>query len=380
MKRLLIDVNPAVGYFLNGHVSGIGRTTLELVQALSKLEELPFEVTLFSHNFKGIGAKNLDVPFCKKHLYLRNNPTWNKIISKFPIREWFTGYDLQHITHNFEYVRHPEKCIVTLHDALFMKLQEQAFGHDKMKTIVPPFIRQCKHVVTCSESSKKDIVETMGVDSEKISVIYWGINHQRFRVFGDKADVARKLQEKFQLLSPYILSVSCNAERKRTDRLVRAYIEYGKTNVPQNDLVLVWGNPPQDLLNDIAKSRCRDKIHILKNVSDDDLALLYNGAKVFVFPSVYEGFGLPIIEAMACGTPVVTCKNSSLSEIAQDAAIYLEEPVEQSLVATLVKIEADQFPWDELVAKGLQRAKQFNWQNTARETASVYARCLGISV
>ena len=375
MKKLLIDVNPIVPYFISGNVSGIGRTTLELVEALAKVDDLPFEITLFSHNFKGIGAKNMDVPFRKKHLYLRNRENWNKLIAKFPIREWFTGYDLQHITHNFEYVRHPEKCIVTLHDALFMKLQEKAFGHDKMKVIVPPFIQRCKHVITCSESSKRDIVETIGINPEKVSVIYWGINHNVFKPLENKVYIARKLQEKYNLQSPYILSVSCNAERKRTDKLVRAYIEYGESNVPQNDLVLVWRNPPQDLLEDIAKSKYCDNIHILKNVSDNDLALLYNGAKVFVFPSVYEGFGLPLIEAIACGTPVVTCKNSSLDEIAQDAAIYLDEPVVQSLVKILSTIDANQFPWEGLIEKGLQRAQQFNWQNTAKETIKIYNSC-----
>ena len=165
-------------------------------------------------------------------------------MARFPIKECLTGYDIMHIPHNFEYVYSPEKCVVTLHDALFMKVQEEAFEHEKMKQIVPPFMRQCKHIITCSESSRRDIVETMGIEPEKITVIYWGIKHDLFFPQKDKLNIRDKLQSKFELSSPYFLSVSCNAERKRTNVLVRSYIALSREQTLSHDLVLVWGNPP----------------------------------------------------------------------------------------------------------------------------------------
>lgn len=376
MKRLLIDVDSIVPYYVCGKVNGIGRTTLELIQALSKIENLPFEIVLYSQNMKGIGGRNTGLPFKSKHLYLPHRANIDKLLARFPVREWLTGYDLMHIPHNFEYVHRPDKCVVTLHDALFMKIQESAFEHEKMKQLVPPFMHQCRHIITCSEASKRDIIETMGIAPEKITVIYWGVKHDIFYPQDDKLAVKECIKTRFELSAPYFLSVSCNAERKRTDVLVRSYLTLSKRRQLQHDLVLVWGNPPQTLMDEIQHSSVSQRIHFLKNISDDDLALLYNGAKALFFPSSYEGFGLPILEAMACGTPVVTSNNSSLGEIAADAAIYLSEPVYESLIDVMERLEEDVIDIDSLIKKGLQRVLQFTWGKTANETVQVYSNIL----
>lgn len=376
MKKLLIDVDSIVPYYVFGKVSGIGRTTLELIQALAKIKNLPFEIELYSQNMKGIGGRNTGLPFKSKHLYLPHRENIDKLLARFPIREWLTGYDLMHIPHNFEYVYRPDKCVVTLHDALFMRIQETAFEHTKMKRLVPPFMHQCRHIITCSEASKRDIVDTMGIAPEKISVIYWGVKHDIFYPQNDKTVVRQRIKTKFELSAPYFLSVSCNAERKRTDVLVRSYLALSKRQQIQHDLVLVWGNPPQSLLDKIQQSEVSRRIHFLKNISDTDLALLYNGAKALFFPSSYEGFGLPILEAMACGTPVVTSHNSSLGEVASDAAVYLSEPVFESLIDVMKQLEKGVIDVDPLIKKGLNRASEFTWVKTANETVRVYSNCL----
>ena len=104
MKKILIDINSIVPYFACGKINGIGRTTKELVESLSRIEDLPFEITLYSQNMKGIGGRNLDTKFKSYHLYYPNREKWNKALSFFPVREWMTRYDLMHIPHNFEYV------------------------------------------------------------------------------------------------------------------------------------------------------------------------------------------------------------------------------------------------------------------------------------
>lgn len=376
MKRLLIDINSIVPYYVTGKVNGIGRTTLELIQALAGIKNLPFEVVLYSQNMKGIGGRNTGLLFKTKHLYLPHREKIDKLLARFPIKECLTGYDIMHIPHNFEYVYSPEKCVVTLHDALFMKVQEEAFGHEKMKQIVPPFMRQCKHIITCSESSRRDIVETMGIEPEKITVIYWGIKHDLFFPQKDKLNIRDKLQSKFELSSPYFLSVSCNAERKRTDVLVRSYIALSREQTLSHDLVLVWGNPPLNLLKEVKNSSVATRIHFLKNISDGDLALLYNGAEAMFFPSSYEGFGLPLLEAMACGVPVITCHNSSLDEIAGNAAIYLTEPLFDSLIDVMGRLDQNTIDTEPFVENGIKRAAQFSWEKTAKETIGVYLDAL----
>lgn len=371
-KRLLIDVNSIVPYYISGKVSGIGRTTLELIQALNKEEYLPFEITLYSQNMKGIGGRNTELSFPNKHLYMPHREKYDKMIARFPIKEWFTGYNLMHIPHNFEYVHQPQKCIVTLHDALFMKMQEKAFEHEKMKEIVPLLMHKCKHIITCSEASKKDIVETMRIEPDKISVIYWGVKHDTFHQIKDKGT----FQEKYNINRPYFFSVSCNAERKRTDILVKSYMAFHNKQV-KHDLVLIWSNPPQDLLKEIEERGLSDRIHFISNVPDRELALLYNEATALLFPSAYEGFGLPILEAMACGTLTLTCRNSSLEEVGGEAAIYLDErDLERSMTYFMRKLENGEVDAKSYRERCIAQAGKFSWEKTAQQYIQLYQRLL----
>ena len=377
-KRLLVDINSVVPYLVSGRMSGIGRTTMELLHALSHFDNLPFEVILYSQNIKGISGQGLNLPFRSFHLYMRHNANWNNMIAKLPIREWLTGYDLMHIPHNFDYVYNTERCLVTIHDALFMKPEKPTDEQRQMQKLVPPFAQRCKHIITCSESSKRDIIETMNIPSDKISVIYWGINHDILKPISNKAEVRSRLEKRFQISRPYFFTLSCNAKRKRADVLVRSFVAYCEENPCPYDLVLVWDNPPADLINEVKRSTVSNNIHFFKSVTDEELTLLYNGATALFFPSQYEGFGLPIIEAMACGTPVVTCHNSSLGEIAGDAAIYLDEPVTESIPRVIGGFIKGVFPLDEFIDKGLKRASEFTWEKCAEQTIEVYKRCLGI--
>ena len=376
MKKLLIDVNSIVPYYVSGKVTGIGRTTLELIQALAKMEDLPFEIILYSQNMKGIGGRNTDLSFKNKHLYIPHREKYDKLVGKFPIKECFTNYDIMHIPNNFEYVYRPEKCIVTLHDALFMHIQEKAFAHEKMKVIVPPFIRKCKRVITCSEYSKKDIVETMQVDPQKVSVIYWGVKHDVF--FPIPVSMERLKNELSLPLkgSGYFLSVSCSAERKRTNVLVDSYLEYSEQRNVLNDLVLLWNNPPQELKKKVEERGLMNRVHFLTNVSDEDLALLYNGATALFFPSAYEGFGLPVLESMACGTLPVICGNSSLSEVGGDAAIYLEERRLKESMRDVMKQLEDVEMLDNYRQKCIDQADKFSWDETAKQYIRLYKQML----
>ncbi|MCQ2094816.1 MAG: glycosyltransferase family 4 protein [Bacteroidaceae bacterium] len=376
MKRLVIDVNSVVPEFVCGKVSGIGRTTKELLETISGMTEtLPFEVMLYSQNMKGGGARNLNTRFLTKHLYMPHRPMYDRIVQRLHLKELLTGYDLIHIPHNIDLINYPERCILTIHDAMFMRISDSTSGTDNLKTELPPIARKCKHIFTCSESSKRDIVDTMGVAPKNVSVVYWGINHDMFRVLPNKEQIQTDLAEKYNINAPYYFSVSCNSGRKRIDKLVHAYIETFRKQSLEHDLVLAWRNAPQYVLDEVnAAHDVNGHIHILSDVNDVDLAKLYNCAKVTFFPSMYEGFGLPIIESMACGTPVVTCHNSCLDEIAGDAGIYLDEPIEDNFEQMLRSLEDADL--SEYISKGLERAKMFTWENAAKKYVKVYSKLL----
>ena len=269
------------------------------------------------------------------------------------------------------------RSIVTLHDALFMHINENAFDHLGMRKRVPSLMQKCRGIITCSESSKKDIVETMGIDSDKIDVIYWGIDHETFNFQKDKDIVKKRLSEQFNIHKPFFLSVSCNAERKNSHLLVEAYLRLLE-NDPLNDLVLVWSDPPVFVKKMVDKSDINNRIHYLAGVSDTDLALLYNGATSFIYPSSYEGFGLPVLEAMACGTPLVTCRNSSLPEVGGEAVLYMDKPCSENIFNFLEGFENSGFNSSQLSGDGILQASKFTWDKTALEYLRLYKRYLSI--
>lgn len=370
MKRLLLDVDSIVSYYVSGRLGGIGRTTLDLIQALAKIENLPFEIILYSQNMKGIGGRNTGLPFKCRHLYLPHRVIVDKLLARFPIREWLTGYDLMHIPHNFEYVHCPERCVVTIHDAMFFSYPEPFLNHDFARENYPKFAKRAKAIITCSENSKREIVEYMQIPPEKISVCYWGINHQ---LFFPRA----KAQNKYTREKPYFLSVSCNIGRKNTISVLKAYEILLKQD-PQNDLVLVWRDLSLEIKEKYSSSQFKGRIHFVSNISDEELASLYSSATAMFFPSKYEGFGLPIAEAMASGTPVVTCRNSSLEEVGGDAAIYVSPEDIDAMAGWMAKFENRDLDIESIREKGLAQAAKFTWDTCAHKTIDVYKKCLDL--
>lgn len=369
MPRLLIDVNSIVNGLVTGKISGIGRTTLELVKALEQVEDLPFEVALYSQNMKGIGASYFSDKFKRFHFPIPKRNFFNRVLSQFPIVESFTGADLIHIPHNYDLVNNPEIIVLTLHDALFMKLEEKQFAHSEMRLNVPKLARKAKGIITCSESSKKDIVETMGIDESKIKVIPWGYNKDIFKVNDDTSFCKSHLVENFKISSPFFFSISCNAERKNSDKLVLAYLEYLEKN-PENDLVLVWPDVPLLLKNKVNSSSNGHRIHFLDYISDDDLAIFLNSSTALFFISSYEGFGLPILEALACSCPVATLNNSSLAEVGGDAVLYLKDINSHSLIKGFDFFEQNKNFKNQNREEALNQASKFDWGNYAKEYIS----------
>ncbi len=376
MKRLCIDINSVLPLASRGYLTGVGRTTYELLLEFEKMKaEIPFEIVLFSQNTKGITSETLGFSFESKHLNLPYRPQLNKYLSYVNFRERFVNADMWHIPHNSDYVGKLPKTIFTLHDMLMYtcldEFPEKAYA-EAFRT-VPKNMRESKAIITCSHSTKNDIVKYMDIDPAKIHVIHWGINHNLFRIFPDKGILKEEISRTFRINNPYFFSVSCGKGRKNTVNLLLAYQELLRSN-PENDLVIIWDHFGDDIQNILDSSGGR--IHALSGISNEILVKLYNGASLVYYPSKYEGFGLPVLESMACGTPVVTGRNSSLTEVGGEFAIYLESEDIRSIYQTMVCFENGGYDISSIKEGGFRWSEQFRWNNCAKETIKVYQQYL----
>jgi len=368
MKKVVFD---ATTILPGRKLDGIGRTTRGLLDAFSKME-LPFELVLFTQKLRGKRLQDYSYKKCNLPL-----PKWQTVSffeEKFPIKELYCKGDLYHIPHNFAPMYDYSKVVLTIHDAMFFSYPENFKDSETLRTKLPKIANKCKAIITISEASKKDIIKYLNVDEDKIHVIPWGIDLDFFIPSNNLEDTKNFLKEKFNIKRPYFLSVSCNHKRKNTLYLVE---EYNKLTNPKHDLVLVWKNIPTYIKQKIISSKNSDKIHILEYVDDIELRELYRNAEVMVFPSWYEGFGLPILEAMACGTVVVTTPFSALPEVGGNAAIYINPKEPKSLLNVLERFENNKINKKLYIKKGLEHVKKFTWENTALKTIEVYKQCLG---
>lgn len=368
-KRVLIDANPAVPYLSYGKNSGIGRTCMELISELDSMRQLlPFDVCLYTQNLRGVSAKGLDTGFETSHAYLRNNERWNRVAATMHVREILTRYDLQHITHNFEIVNDPSRCIVTIHDAMFFSYPEAFLGAEYNRRTIPGFARKAAAIITISNNSKREIMEYMGVPDEKITVIPWGVDHKLLYPHNVSAN-------RWTGNSPYFISVSCDIGRKNSISVLRAYERFVVNN-PRHHLLMVWRSPSEEARGLAAKPHIQGRIHFASNIPNDELANLYAGATASFFPSLYEGFGLPIVESMACGVPCVTCRNSSLEEVGGDAAIYVDPFDIDAMANEMEQFENGRPDFETLQAKSVDQASKFTWHNCAEQTIRVYEQNL----
>jgi glycosyltransferase involved in cell wall biosynthesis len=278
----------------------------------------------------------------------------------------------------------PKVSVVTVFDAIFHLYPEkyQIYFEQKMRAKLQAMtIRKADMVITISETSKKDIHRMYGVSLDKIRVTYLGANDY-FKPMNRTA-AQDLLKKKYGLHGSFLLYVGGFDFRKNLRSLVFAFDHLRKRAGAPDKLVLVGKAPAHPkipgyrdfslLCETIKKLNLEKDVLIPGYVPEEDLPFFYSASEVFVFPSLYEGFGLPVLEAMSCGAPVVALNSSSIPEVLGDAGI-LVDPVdfEGALIKTLDSLLGDPHRCQMLREKGLERAKQFSWQKTATETIKVY--------
>jgi alpha-1,3-rhamnosyl/mannosyltransferase len=265
--------------------------------------------------------------------------------------------------------------VVTLHDItpLLFPAFHPCISVLGYRLLLRPSIRAANRVIVDATSTADDLLRHGIADQKRVTVVPLGVA-ERFRA-GVRTDT---FAQRYALSRPYVLSVGVFEPRKNLGVLIAA-LDRLRRDGDDVDLVLAgrdgwrWHDP----LADAANAHLRPHVHILRNVPDADLPELYGRAAAFAYPSLYEGFGLPVLEAMACGTPVVAANRSSLPEVCGDAAL-LTDPTDAAALANRLHAAITDAPLRQrLVTAGRERARMFSWQRTAERTLNVYEQVVG---
>ena len=287
--------------------------------------------------------------------------------------------DVAHFTNGMMPFAAPVQTVVTIHD-MSLRLYPQCHPLRRLvlnRPLMRQAVRRATALVTVSNSTRRDLLRLHGVAPERVSVVHEAASPE-FRPIRDRA-VLDALRARYQLPARFMLYVGIIEPRKNLGRLMEAFAQARAAGIP-HQLVCVgpYGWSSRDLSSQIERLGITQHVHFTGYVPFEDLPGLYNLGEFFAFPSLYEGFGLPVVEAMACGTPVITANTSSLSEIAADAAETVDPTSVDALTQAIRKL-ADNREWrEELSTRGLARARTFSWAQTARDMLSVYQRTAGM--
>ncbi len=290
---------------------------------------------------------------------------WNKL-HVVPV-EVFTG-DLD-VFHAWDYLQPPvrkAKVVTTIHDLTTIKfpLYHHESTVEAQNSRLRWVRREADIILADSLATKRDIVDLLGIPENKVKVVYLAAGEQfkKFKDQSEKLKVAEieRIRKKYGIDGEYFISVGTLEPRKNLKRVIEAF---GQLSTINHQLVIVgragWGeNLPQ-----------ANNVKLLGLVMDEDLPGLYAGAAGLIYPSLYEGFGLPVLEAMTVGCPVLTSDRGSLEEIAGKAAVLVDPENLESIVWGIESLIKDR---EKLIVRGLKRAKNFSWKKTAAETLSIY--------
>lgn len=295
---------------------------------------------------------------------------WNRF-HVLPIEKLIGKID---VFHTSDWLEPPAHCpkVTTIHDLIIYKYPEtfqRRGGHDivaNLKRKLAWVKKESTLIISVSESTKQDIIEILKIPAERIRVIHEACNTE----FTEKSiDFTERIKKKYGIKGDYLLAVGTIEPRKNLKRVIEAFKIVQSAKRKAQSLVIAgkfgWGE-------DIKSSKNQDSVNQIKllgYVPDKDLPALYSGAQVFVYPSLYEGFGLPILEAMASGCPVVTSNVSSMPEIAGEGAVLVDPEKVEDIARGIQEALENR---EELIEKGKARAQEFSWEKTARETLKVY--------
>lgn len=373
--RIGIDLTAAIT-----QGAGIGRYTRELVHALVAIDQQN-EYRFFSAKPPVEPATANPVPNAPNVVY-RPAPLnerwlyrlWYRLRLPLPVQLVTGSIDL---FHSPDFVLPPVigriPTLVTVHDLSFLHYPHTFPPRlvTYLNQVVPWSIGRATHVLADSEATRQDLITLWQVPAQKVTVLYCGVN-PRFRPVEDAAQLTA-VRAKYGIgTQPYLLSVGTVQPRKNYHLLIRAFAAVAG-DFPHN-LIISGGKGwlYEALLAEAAEQGIKERVRFIGYVDDDDLPALYSAAELFLFPSLYEGFGLPLLEATACGAPVISSNASSLPEVVGETAVLLSPHDPQPWAEATRALLGDEARRAALAAAGLRRAELFSWETAAAQLLALY--------
>lgn len=366
---------------LSAKASGVRSYTVELTRSLAARSNHSYQLLVSSEEGKSV------FPNIPSHIVPLGNPLllsrW--LHTKLPKKIMELQPDIVHFTKADVPKRKVKPTVVTIYDVIPLLLpQSQSFFR---RMYWPQALHRAAdlsdHILTISEQSKKDIVNAFQVDPKKITVTPLAINHEHFMPITD-VEKRNTIKQRYSLPDQYILFVGTRDQRKNIPALIQAFTRI-HNQIPQH-LVIV-GRPAHKndtTIDAIAKSGVSEKIHIVENATYEDLPSIYSMADLFVWPSIYEGWGFPPQEAMACGVPVIVSNGGALPEVVGEAGkiipfsmpdlkkrLFDDEFIDQ-LSKEIVNVITNKDMQEQMKTAGLERVKAFTWDQVAKSTELVY--------
>lgn len=370
--RVGIDIR-----ILERNRAGFERYLCHLLENMAKIDEKN-EYILYSDHYVD-----------RQMLQLKDNFSI-KVIKQFGHSQVWTNFSLPkevekdkleifHFPASSIWMNKVRRTVVTIHDISPVLFPELQMASKKMICYFRFLFWLIKNkadiIVTDSDRSREDILKYLKLSKDRVRVIHLGVEPFFCIQDSPKADNIRK---KFNIKKDFIFFVGAFQKRKNLPGLIKAYEKFINKSNLDYDFVIA-GESKRTLGSSFYTSEellkiahLRDRIHFVGRINDDDLASLYNAAKLFLFATFYEGFGFPILEAMACGTPVITSNNSNGPEIVGDAGILVNPYNIDDIAEAMIRYLTDEKLYNSLVRKGLRRAEEFSWTDTARQTLEVY--------
>lgn len=365
-------------YLLPGIVGGTESYAIGLLEALARVSDSS-QYRLFINRETSLCGR-----FRESEWHLVTCPVpasvrairyaWEQFVLPLQTRK----YRLE-LLHSLGYVqptRLPCKSVVTIHDLNFYNLGHLMSPTKRaaLRYFVTLSARSADHIITVSEFSKRQIVKIMGIPPQKVTVTYNAVGHRVHQALPFET-----VSQQYGLRGPYILALSSFSPHKNLASLIKAFAILREKCFRELRLV-VAGHPPRDkrsLELFVRDHRLLDAVVFTGYVQDDVLPTLYAHAEAFVFPSLYEGFGIPVLEAFLYGAPVACSNAAALPEIAGDAACYFDPTNVEEMADVISRLLHDETLRKSLVKRGKERVAQFTWEETARKTLEVYRQVLG---
>ncbi|MFW6015702.1 MAG: glycosyltransferase family 4 protein [bacterium] len=370
INKILIN-----GTAMTSGMDGINRFTNEILNEIDITTEEVYVLTSLIktnlNNLKTIAAPKLLNEYGSVSSIFRL--IWNQIRTPKIIKE--NNINLYY-SPNPEGMLNP-RCpqIITVHDIIPILYPN---SNPRLKYyyryVLPNLLKVSDFIIVPSKSTKEDLIRYYYLDSSKIKIVYQGYKKEIFSILD--RDVINKVLSKYKIKNKYILCVGETRPYKNITKLIKAIRE---VKVKDIELIVVGkiNRLDKNLLKLPQELGISDRIKFLGFVPDEDLAALYNGANTFVFPSLYEGFGIPPLEALACGCPVIASDRASIPEVCGNAAIYINPNDEKDIARKIDNVCADAKIRQKMKSKGLLLSKKYSYENAAKDLIQIFKETLG---